>query len=261
MFTLPENIICGYCNCTEFGSLTVSPERVATKYEIELYLEDGRSTFSDGVEYKIKKNFIRITRPGQRRYSLLPFRTAYIKFDAQGDLAGMLCEIPEYFYCAQPTRFCGKIDEIVLLSEGGKEQVLLMQSRVLSLLNLVMKDARLSSSAGTADHSVVFEAKKYIEDNAHRRICLHDVAAFVNLSDVYFHNTFKLSTGKTPHEYLTACRLDRAKKLLWENESPIREIAEKCGFSSPQHFTKVFTKLIGTSPARYRRDFQQRYMD
>jgi len=80
MFTLPENIICGYCNCTEFGSLTVSPERVATKYEIELYLEDGRSTFSDGVEYKIKKNFIRITRPGQRRYSLLPFRTAYIKF-------------------------------------------------------------------------------------------------------------------------------------------------------------------------------------
>ncbi len=43
MFTLPENITCGYCDCSEFGTLKVSSKRTVTKYEIEFYLEDGEN--------------------------------------------------------------------------------------------------------------------------------------------------------------------------------------------------------------------------
>lgn len=59
MITLPYNIVCGYCDCSEFGELSVSPKRNAVKYEIEFYLEDGLSTFADDKEYKIKNTIFK----------------------------------------------------------------------------------------------------------------------------------------------------------------------------------------------------------
>ena len=56
MITLPYNITCGYFDCGEFNGLPVSPKRKSVKYEIEFYLEDGKTTFTDGREYLIKKN-------------------------------------------------------------------------------------------------------------------------------------------------------------------------------------------------------------
>ena len=41
---LPQKISCGYCDCSEFGNLSISPERTSVRYEIEYYLEDGRAT-------------------------------------------------------------------------------------------------------------------------------------------------------------------------------------------------------------------------
>ena len=67
-------------------------------------------------------------------------------------------------------------------------------------------------------------------------------------------------TGRTPHQYLTQCRIENAKKLLWNTEIDIIEIAERCGFSSQQHFNKVFKKETGTTPLVYRRSFQQNYL-
>ena len=73
MFTLPTNIICGYCDCSEFGNLKISPKRTTVKFEIEFYLEDSFSTFADEIEYPIKNHYIQIATPGQIRYSHLPF--------------------------------------------------------------------------------------------------------------------------------------------------------------------------------------------
>ena len=257
---LPQNIVCGYCHCSEFGMLKVSPERVAVKYEIELYLEDGLSTYTNGEEIKIRKHYIRITCPGQRRYSRLPFVTSYIKFDAEGEIAQLLEGLSPYFRCVHPRKFCKLIDEIVLLSEEGVQK-LLLQARILELLELVRTDAQLSVPVSVADYGLISEAKRYMRHHLEERVCLHDVAAFVNLSDIYFHGLFKSTTGMTPHEYLTECRFDCAKKMLWDRENSMERIAENCGFSSQQHFAKSFKKAFGLTPSAYRKEFQQRYME
>ena len=87
MLSLPENITCGYCDCSEFGNLEISPKRKVTKYEFEFYLEDGKTTTTDNNVYSIKKDYIQIAKPGQIRFSELPFRTAYLKFNVDGDIA------------------------------------------------------------------------------------------------------------------------------------------------------------------------------
>ena len=59
-------------------------------------------------------------------------------------------------------------------------------------------------------------------------------------------------TGKTFTEYLHLCRLDQALRLLASTELNISQVAARVGFSTPQHFSRIFRKHNGLSPARYR---------
>ena len=76
---LPTNLLCGYFDCATFGQLSVSPKRICTIFEIEYYLEDAGNTYSDGVAYPIRRNWVRLCVPGEERYSELPFKTKYVK--------------------------------------------------------------------------------------------------------------------------------------------------------------------------------------
>jgi len=257
MLTLPQNISCGYFDCSDFGSITVSPKRTVTKFELEFYLEDGKTTTTDNRTYQIKKDYIQIAKPGQIRYSELPFRTAYIKFDADGDLAEKLMNIPEYFCNSHPQRIYNKIDEIILLNEGDNEY--LLYSRLLSLLNAVFYDAEIPTSRNSEYHETVMEAKRYIENNFNTQIKLKDIADSVHLSEIYFHSIFKEAVGKSPHQYLIDCRIENAKKLLWNVNVPISLVAEKSGFGCQQYLNKVFKKETGMTPNEYRKGFQDNY--
>ena len=257
MLTLPRNISCGYFDCSDFGSLTVSPKRTVTRFELEFYLEDGKISNMDDRKYEIKKDHIQIAKPGQIRYSELPFRTAYVKFEADGDLAEKLRSIPEYFYNSHPQRIYTKIDEIILLSEGDNEY--LFYSRLLSLLNSVFYEAEKSTVRNGDYHETIVEAKRYIENNFNTQIKLKDVADSVHLSEIYFHSIFKEFVGKSPHQYLIDCRIEHAKKLLWNVNIPISLVAEKSGFGCQQYLTKVFKKETGMTPNEYRNGFQVNY--
>ena len=257
MLTLPQNITCGYCDCSEFGSLSVSPKRKVTKFEIEFYLEDAKTTTTDDRTFEIKKHYIQIAKPGQIRHSELPFRTAYVKFNANGEIAERLNATPEYFCSSHPERIYNKIDEIILLNES--ENKLLLYSRLLSLLNLVFFDAEIPISRNGKNYEVIVKAKRYIENHFDTQIKLKDIADSVHLSEIYFHNIFTESVGISPHQYLIDCRIENAKKLLWDTNVSIIELAEKSGFGCQQYLNKVFKKETGMTPGSYRKSIQQNY--
>ena len=260
MISTPNNIICGYFDSSTFGPLTCSPKRKVTKYEIDLYLTDGSVAFADDRVYPIKKDHIQIGKPGQTRYSTLPFATAHIKFNATGEIADLLEKAPEYFFSSHSKQIRNKIDEIILLKERLDENNLLLQSRVLSLLNLLITDSKISLAKIGVDYQIISKAKRFIEQHLEERITLHDIANYVGLSDYYFHNNFTMATGITPHQYLIECRIENAKKLLWNTAISMNDIAEKCGFSSQQHFNKIFKKEVKISPGNYRKELQNNYI-
>lgn len=260
MLTLPQNIVCGYYDCREFGDLALSPKRKATKYEIEFYLEDGLSTFADDKEYIIKSHFIQIAKPNQIRYSRLPFKTIYLKFTADGEIAEMLSAAPEYFYCRNFEKVIETLDEIILLNENGNNKILL-QSRLLYLLNLIHNNSKNSNLNNPQALETISKAKKYIKSNFMNEITLKDISTAVNLSPIYFHNIFTGVTGISPHDYLINCRICEAKKLLWNSQIPLEMIAENCGFGCQQYFNKIFKKETGTTPGKYRKEIQQNYLE
>ncbi|SFE37966.1 Helix-turn-helix domain-containing protein [Paenibacillus algorifonticola] len=58
--------------------------------------------------------------------------------------------------------------------------------------------------------------------------------------------------GRTPQQYLTACRIAAAKSLLVATRLPVSEIASRTGFSQSSYFIRVFRKAENVSPKAYR---------
>jgi AraC family transcriptional regulator len=80
-----------------------------------------------------------------------------------------------------------------------------------------------------------------------------DIARILGLSRAHFIRAFRVSTGETPHRWLTARKMEQARKLLAESDQPLSDIALTCGFSDQSHFTRVFSRFSGTPPGAWRR--------
>lgn len=92
----------------------------------------------------------------------------------------------------------------------------------------------------------------YMTDRLGADIGLGDLTSVAGLSRAQFFRAFKQSTGLTPHRYLAALRMDRAKALLRETSLGLAEIAAAVGLEPETRFIANFRKAFGVSPARYR---------
>ncbi|ELT48261.1 AraC family transcriptional regulator [Ochrobactrum sp. EGD-AQ16] len=86
-----------------------------------------------------------------------------------------------------------------------------------------------------------------------RRLSVAEMAAAVGLSESWFANVFKQTTGKTPLQWQMAKRIDRAQQLLAESDMTVAGIAAQLGFTDQAHLTKAFRQVVGETPAAWRR--------
>jgi len=171
----------------------------------------------------------------------------------------MLDCAPEYFHSSHADRIKEKLREIIALNESDENQ-LLLYSRILSLINLILIDASIPNTA-SENYPTIAKAKRFIEENYAKPIQLLDIASFVNLSPSYFHTSFTAAVGISPHDYLIRFRLDAAKRMMWDTTIGMDIIAENCGFTNQQYFSKIFKKQTGLTPSQYRKDFQKNYTE
>lgn len=92
----------------------------------------------------------------------------------------------------------------------------------------------------------------FIEDRLGDGLKLHELAATVRLSQFHFARKFRLSTGQSPHAYLTLRRMERAKRLLRETDTPLAQVAREVGYQTQAHFTGVFRRYVGLTPRTFR---------
>lgn len=94
----------------------------------------------------------------------------------------------------------------------------------------------------------------YLETNYMEPVKLDDLAAAVGFSRRHFSRLFQKLYHKTPMEYLLKVRMFHACHLLSKTNAPITEVANLCGFSDGNHFSKIFKQQTSFSPAAWRKN-------
>lgn len=95
----------------------------------------------------------------------------------------------------------------------------------------------------------------YIEEHFDEPgISLVDIGEAVGLSPSYVSRVFKERYATNYVEFLNGRRVEKAKRLLRETDTPIGDIGAAAGFSNFQTFARVFKKSAGTTPGRYREE-------
>ena len=74
-----------------------------------------------------------------------------------------------------------------------------------------------------------------------------------NISEVYFRKLFTKHFGISPKQFIIDLRIQRAKQMLAEGALSVSGISEKCGFSNPYHFCRLFKQRVGITPSEYRK--------
>jgi AraC-like DNA-binding protein len=98
-------------------------------------------------------------------------------------------------------------------------------------------------------------AKQFMDENFDQGITVSEAAAYVFLSQGYFTRAFRDDTGISPMNYLMKKRIEKACKLLQNNEIKVSAISLQSGFSSPQRFNVAFRKQMGMTPMEYRKKY------
>lgn len=94
--------------------------------------------------------------------------------------------------------------------------------------------------------------RDFIHARFESALTLPEIASAACLSPFHFLRGFKAVFRMTPHEYLSACRVERAKFLLERTELSVTEICFSVGFESLGSFSSWFTRLAGSSPREWR---------
>jgi AraC family transcriptional regulator len=94
----------------------------------------------------------------------------------------------------------------------------------------------------------------YIDAHLDQRIQVEDLTALARLSPRYFAAAFKRSFGLPPHAYLMRRRVERAQALMLATDMPLSAVSLACGLADQPHLTRLFGRIVGATPAQWRRE-------
>jgi AraC-like DNA-binding protein len=98
----------------------------------------------------------------------------------------------------------------------------------------------------------IIKAKLFIDDNYASPLDLDRLSDEACFSKYHFLRLFKKIYNKTPHQYLSERRIEKAKEKLTKEKFKISEVCEEVGFESTTSFSLKFKEYTGEPPALFR---------
>jgi AraC family L-rhamnose operon transcriptional activator RhaR len=126
------------------------------------------------------------------------------------------------------------------------------------LLLLLQKDAPAvfsplpASAVGAADADLTERMERFLRKNCGGTLNQKTLSDGLHYSYRHLHNVWREAHHESPLQSLWRYRVARAMQLIRYSEYELKRVAELSGFATVHHFTRVFTRLAGASPARWR---------
>lgn len=93
---------------------------------------------------------------------------------------------------------------------------------------------------------------RYLEENMEKPLTLNQLANYIGYSASQFSMLFKAKTGRSPLNYFNMLKIQRACLLLETTDLKINQICSKVGINDCYYFSRLFSKIVGISPKKYR---------
>ena len=127
------------------------------------------------------------------------------------------------------------------------------------LLQLVSRFLSTNNSPSNHPHTIpskVLDTISYIQLNLKETITIASLAKRVNQNQDYFSRQFLQYTGERPLHYIHEKRIERAQYLIATTNMPYADIATETGFENLPYFSRIFKKITGVTPNKYRQKHQ-----
>jgi AraC family transcriptional regulator of arabinose operon len=120
------------------------------------------------------------------------------------------------------------------------------------LTSLIYED-KFNHTDHTHELNVVDKTISFMQENITTIIRLDDLAVRANLSASHFSAIFRTKTGYSPIEYFNQLKVQKACQYLSFTAMSVKNIAISLGIDDQYYFSRMFTKLMGSSPNEYRK--------
>lgn len=121
---------------------------------------------------------------------------------------------------------------------------------------ILLPERRANATKKTGSGLAPWQVNKviaYVNDKLDSTIRTDDCARIARLSTSQFSRAFKVSFKQTLVHYIIQRRTEHAQELMMRTDEPLCQIALNCGFADQSHLSRLFRRVVGVSPATWRR--------
>ncbi len=98
---------------------------------------------------------------------------------------------------------------------------------------------------------------QHVNDLLHKKVThryhARDFARLLFIHPGHLSNTLKLTTGKSPCDFIEERIMEEARRMLKETDMPVADIASHFAYDEPTNFIKFFKGMAGLTPLQYRK--------
>lgn len=212
----------------------------------------------DGVFNRASANCFSLVKPQQVERIVMPMSSYFIKITTTDPaLENALDLLPSFGYHPETPRLIDLCKKIMAVNNTSTlDGQLEIQQLVISILRLMINYNPSPANATEAiprRHQAALEAANlYLWEHLDEPVDLAKLAQGSGLYPTYFHKLFTEAYGRTPTQQQMWHRVQKAFVLLQDDNCPIGEVAEQCGFSSHSYFCYKFKEYFSATPTQYR---------
>jgi len=154
--------------------------------------------------------------------------------------------------CREQTKLIDTLTDNLM---KGKRSFSLHNS--MAIYKLIISAVREIPEASWKDFTIGTKIQKvlyHIDQHLDESLTNKNLSEMVHMEPNSFARLFKQQTGRTPQDFISNKRVEHASRLLYHSDQSINQISEACGFNDRYYFTRVFIRIMGVPPARYRKN-------
>lgn len=239
-------------DCPDIGGWWNMKDLAAPHWRLYWHSAQGASVVYEGEKMEFSpKEFVLI--PPETHFSAsckTKVRQFYVHFTCSGAFDSVRQEIYRFPFSPDAAKL---VKTNISIIEKKDFSSLELSLNSIILIMLLLRQIPLDNILVREIDPRIKNAIRIMEDKIQNPLGNAEIAGKVFMSTNAFLRLFKTHTGTSPQQYSLVKRIEKACIMLHFSDMDIKEIAEKTGFCDRYHFSRVFRKIRGISPAAFKR--------